>query len=441
MSNDNPFLDSDADRTVIRPRPGARGARAPDPERTGAARGDAAARHADPTSLQGLATGLNPILASAGTLITLIAQLKNTANHPDPTGLFRDVSNELREFEATAQAKGEPTNTVLAARFILCTVIDEMVLNTPWGSRSPWMTQTLLSTFHNENWGGEKVFELLDRLLQDPIRNLHLLELIYVCISLGFEGKYRQMRERGRLLLSELRAHLYETIRSQRARPELALSPHWEGAQSRRLPLARYLPLWVLGSATVGVLVFAYLGFALAINGAAEEAFGDVVTLADDIALPAPDRPYVYVDRIDLASYLQPQLQSGAVQVTDVPRGQLVTLAGDGLFASGSAQISEDQVPTMLAVGEALARVSGDVLVVGHTDDVPSRSARYPSNLVLSEARANAVLEILATRVATNRLIAQGMGDARPVADNGTAQGRARNRRVEILLVAEAGRE
>jgi type VI secretion system protein ImpK len=249
------------------------------------------------------------------------------------------------------------------------------------------------------------------------------------------------MRERGRLLLSELRAHLYETIRSQRARPELALSPHWEGAQSRRLPLARYLPLWVLGSATVGVLVFAYLGFALAINGAAEEAFGDVVTLADDIALPAPDRPYVYVDRIDLASYLQPQLQSGAVQVTDVPRGQLVTLAGDGLFASGSAQISEDQVPTMLAVGEALARVSGDVLVVGHTDDVPSRSARYPSNLVLSEARANAVLEILATRVATNRLIAQGMGDARPVADNGTAQGRARNRRVEILLVAEAGRE
>ena len=72
--------------------------------------------------------------------------------------------------------------TVLAARYVLCTFLDEIVLGTPWGSESVWSTQSLLSSFHNETWGGEKFFLILDSMLQDPAGNINLIELMYVCL-------------------------------------------------------------------------------------------------------------------------------------------------------------------------------------------------------------------------------------------------------------------
>ncbi|WP_206197454.1 type IVB secretion system protein IcmH/DotU, partial [Pseudomonas viridiflava] len=80
---------------------------------------------------------------------------------------------------------------MLAARYVLCTVLDEAVLTTAWGSSSNWSTMSLLSHFHQETFGGEKFFQLLERLGSNPARHLHLLELMYLCLALGLKGKYR----------------------------------------------------------------------------------------------------------------------------------------------------------------------------------------------------------------------------------------------------------
>jgi type VI secretion system protein ImpK len=79
------------------------------------------------------------------------------------------------------------------------------------------------------------------------------------------------------------------------------------------------------------------------------------------------------------------------------------------------------------------------VLVTGHTDDQPIRSARYPSNWELSQDRAANVRDLLAATVAPARLKAEGKGDADPVAPNDTPAGRALNRRVEVTLFAKPG--
>src|SRR5690606_37076980 len=150
-----------------------------------------------------------------------------------------------------ARGSGEPPDHVLAARYLLCTALDETVLNTPWGSQSAWAEQTLLSTFHNETWGGEKFFQLLDRLVQDPRRNLHLLELMYLLLALGFQGKYR-IRERGRAELEQIQANLFQTIRMQRGDFERSLSPRWRGVTDARSRLAQYVPLWVVGAVCAG---------------------------------------------------------------------------------------------------------------------------------------------------------------------------------------------
>ena len=80
-----------------------------------------------------------------------------------------------------------------------------MVLSTPWGGESEWSHQSLLSTFHNETLGGEKFFLILERVMPDPATNLELLELMYLCLSIGFKGKYL-LQASGEQQLEDLRA-------------------------------------------------------------------------------------------------------------------------------------------------------------------------------------------------------------------------------------------
>jgi len=115
-----------------------------------------------------------------------------------------------------------------------------------------------------------------------------------------------------------------------------------------------------------------------------------------------------------------------------------VTLRGDGVFAPGSADVSPQVRATFERIGDALVKVPGPVIVAGHTDSQPIRSLRFPSNWHLSKDRAASVKALLAAQVKPERMTAEGRADTEPVADNATAEGRSRNRRVVITLLAAA---
>lgn len=80
---------------------------------------------------------------------------------------------------------------IVSFRYILCTFIDEAALGNGWSNKNEWIKQSLLVHFHNEAWGGEKVFILLERLMREPKRYQDLLEFLYLCFSLGFRGRYK----------------------------------------------------------------------------------------------------------------------------------------------------------------------------------------------------------------------------------------------------------
>jgi type VI secretion system protein ImpK len=104
--------------------------------------------------------------------------------------------------------------------------------------------------------------------------------------------------------------------------------------------------------------------------------------------------------------------------------------------------VRPDRVPLLLTIADALNKVPGRVTITGHSDNVPtSVLGRYKSNWDLSQARADAVMQIIGTRVAGDRLSADGVADTQPIAANDTADGRSRNRRVEITLQPQAGRQ
>ena len=207
MSTDDRTLIQDHEPTILMPRPG--GQATVVTPRVAAAQG---AKPSAGVELQRLVAGINPLLGAAGTLIALVAQLRTTSSHDDPAGLRRQLLDWVAEFEALAAAAGVVRPKISAARYILCTFIDEVIAQTPWGAEGAWAERTLLQEFHEEAWGGEKAFQLLERLGQDAPINEDVLELFYVCLRLGFEGRYRGMPN-GRAQLDAIAARVLDVIR------------------------------------------------------------------------------------------------------------------------------------------------------------------------------------------------------------------------------------
>lgn len=246
------------DRTAMKPTPGRRAAPPPPPQR----QQQAAPRQAVDTeaSYFRMETGLNPLVSAANTLLAVIEKTRHSMSHPDVGGLHQRLVNEIRMFESRLNELGTAKETVLASRYLLCSVLDEAILNTPWGSESPWSQRTLLTVFHNETSGGEKCFIILDRMRERPAENLDILELFYICLSIGFEGKYRLM-QRGRDAIEQIRDELFRIIRNHRGEYEKTLSTHWRGLGKIRNTLAEYIPMWVVASCVAAILFFSYSGF------------------------------------------------------------------------------------------------------------------------------------------------------------------------------------
>ena len=101
------------------------------------------------------------------------------------------------------------------AHYALCASIDDVVLNTPWGSTGSWGARSLVATFHQEVRAGERFFVLLGQMREQPGTFLPVLELMYLCLSLGFQGQYR-LSPRGPGELERIREDLYTIIARQR---------------------------------------------------------------------------------------------------------------------------------------------------------------------------------------------------------------------------------
>lgn len=427
------------DRTLIMPRPGGRGGDAPPP------RADAPTG-ADPTTAMpgaplpsSLARGLNPLERAAGPMLALLTRLRSTIAHPMPASLRAQLLAYLRQFEEQARGAGVAQDEVMLSRYVLCTALDEAVLSTPWGSASDWGKQSLLITLHNEAWGGEKVFQLLEHCLQNPRQRLHILELLYLCLCLGFEGRYRVIND-GRSQLEALRERTSATIRSVRGEFERELSPHWRGLVVARDRLAQFLPPWVGAAICLALLLLLLLGLRLKLAADAEPVFRAIHALGE-IPVQTIDRPPLQpklIERPRLARFLAEDIKAQRVAVEDAVDRSVVTIRGDELFASGSASVSDTLQPVLLRIADALRQVKGAVQVTGHSDNRPIATLRYPSNWKLSQDRAQQVMDILAARSGQpERFTAEGRSDTEPLASNDSAAGRARNRRVEITVLAE----
>lgn len=380
--------------------------------------------------------GLNPLVRAAQPLLDLVMPLRSMPSHPDVEHLRQQLVLAIKQFETTARQDQVAYEAMAAGRFAVCTLLDEAISCTPWGGGGVWASRSLLVAFHNEASGGEKFFLILQTLTQDVSANLPVLELLYLCLALGLEGRYRVI-ENGRSQLELLRERLQQLIQTQRGIAEPALSPHWRGASGAGKPVWRTVPLWVWAGGAALLCVCLQLGLSWRLTLASDPVFASLHAIK---LLPPPTAPAVVAVAPRVATALADAIEQGLVQVRESTDRATVTLLGDDMFASGSAEVRPLYLPLLQRVAEALAPLPGKLLIIGHTDNIKSGiSARFPSNWDLSLGRANAVKAVLLERVGpADRYTVEGRGETEPLVANDTALHRARNRRVDIVLLTPA---
>ena len=448
--SDNPFSEpDDSDRTIIRPVPGGAARRAAPPPAQQAATPPPPPRPGRPEALaegtERLAIGATPLLAAAAPLLQLMARLRNTANPPDTGDLRERTVREVRAFEQQARDNGVPMEQLRPAHYALCSSIDDVVLNTPWGSAGGWDARSLVSTFHQETGSGARFFNLLKQMRDNPGKFLPVLELMYVCMSLGFVGQYR-LSPRGPGELERIREETYAIIARNRqaATPELA--PHWKGVDAPYRPSRARLPVWVAASAGLAAVAGLFLWSSNGLNAASDDLYArmlaappahmpQIARAAVVQPLPPPPEPPPpgVLDR--LRSFLRPEIQQGLVTVVGTQAVPIVRISGRGMFPSGSATVQQSFAPLLGRIGLALKEEPGPVQVIGYTDNQQIRTVAFPSNFALSTARAQAARTIIAGSLGDGgRISAEGRADADAIASNATPEGREQNRRIEVVL-------
>jgi type VI secretion system protein ImpK len=440
MPSDNPFAEpNDSDRTVFIPAPGGRRT-APTPQAAPPPQIQQPASIADGPDR--ILTGSNPLLAAAASLLALLARLRNTARAPDAGDLRERAVAELRHFEQQARDGGVTMEQLRPAHYALCASLDDVVLATPWGTESSWAARSLVSTFHQQVRSGEGFFAVLKQLIQSPGSNLSVLELMYFCLSLGFQGQYR-LSSRGPAELDRVREDLYALIMRQRGAREPGLSPQWQGVDAPYKPRRGEVPLWVAGAAALAILGAIFLWMTLSLNTASDNVMESLLQ-APPTAMPqiarqapaAPPPPPAEPGALDrLRAFLAPEIAAHIVTVVGTEAVPVVRISGSGMFASGSADLEPQFLKLLHRIGEALKTERGAVTIAGYTDNQPIRTVRYPSNFQLSAARAAAAAGVIGqTLDDPGRLTPEGRADADPLASNTTPAGRNMNRRIEVIL-------
>ncbi len=400
------------------------------------------------------ATGLgkggptNPLLAAAANLLILFGRLRTGMVEMQAEPLMNHVVREIETFEQNAVQEGADPQEARVGTYVLCGTADDIVQNLPGTNKGTWLQYSMVARFFQKRDSGVGFFQEAEKAMQAPAQRYDLLELMLVCLSLGFEGQYRTMPN-GAVELARIRAAIYETLRRVKQRPDEDIAVNWEAVPMTAKRRFGGLPMWIFASIAAVLVVAGYAGLSTYVNregGALATTLFRMHPNAANISLirktpvqvfVAPPADSTQLDRI--RDSLADQIADGSVEVGEKGDYIFVRVGNTLLFGSGSARVKPEFAELAQNISNTLNGEVGPIRVLGFTDDIqPSGRGQFKTNLDLSVARAAGVKEVLDPLLnEPARVTVEGRGEADPIADNNTAEGRALNRRVEILMAKE----
>ncbi|MFT4150248.1 MAG: type IVB secretion system protein IcmH/DotU [Paracoccaceae bacterium] len=403
-------------------------------------------------SAKGLGAGgpKSPILAAAANLLILFGRLRTQMVEMDAVPLMEYVTREIETFEENVLAAGVDPHDAQVAKYMLCGTADDIVQNIPGNDRHLWVQYSMVARFFNRRTSGVGFFQEVEKALQAPAQKFQILELALTCLSLGFEGQYRTAPN-GAVELGRIRAMIYDSLRRVSNRPDDDISPHWQPVDVGGRRRFGGTPLWVIGSVLGLVLLGAYFGLSMMISGEGSAVSQRMLSMhpTTPVALdrppevafePEPVAQVVNTGQLDrIRDEMKADIDAGLVAVDVKGDYIFIRVNNAALFATGKADTKKEFNDLGARISAALNKEPGPVLIYGYTDNVPmSGRGRFKNNHDLSLARAEGVKKVLAEGVEDDaRFVVEGKAEADPIGDNTTEDGRAQNRRVEIMIQRE----
>lgn len=384
-----------------------------------------------------IAYGSNMLLAEANIIFSLLGQIRSTAVHSDVKQLREVFVQKMRDYENRLRQQGADAKKIDIARYCLCCVIDEAVLNTTWGSQSVWVHNSLLSTFYSNTQGGEEFFVHLNECINHSQQSMDLLEVMYLCMSLGFKGYFR-IKENGDEQHRSLKIKVMDILKNNNRVSESTLNESSAKNVLIGQKMTDKVPLWVVLSITAAFLTSIYMYFSFNLNDKSNVTFSNLINLLPEREIQRQQDSSVssFVVSEQIKRFLATEIEMNILQVEALTDRVRISFQSQDLFQSGSAEMVAHIQPVIAKVSRALEATSGKVLVIGHTDNNPIFTSKFPSNWHLSLARATSLTDSLMSHgTLKGRVIPEGRGDARPLVSNDTPEGRKMNRRVEIDLL------
>lgn len=205
-------------------------------------------------------TGNNRLVRAATPLFTLMLVLRYTQYAANTKPLHQQLMHEINAFESAALAQGYSAEYVMVARYILCASIDKTIRDTRWGQSQQWDKCNLITLFQQAPAANERFVSILDHIRTAPKQYLDMLEIMYLCLSLGF-NEYPHQSPTDKNTFNRLLDDIYHLICTQRGRvkKQLSVCQHVNNASPTRK--SRGMPWWrsvIIGGALVSSL---YVGF------------------------------------------------------------------------------------------------------------------------------------------------------------------------------------
>lgn len=393
----------------------------------------------------------NSLVAAFASLLEFAPELESAVAPENPEALRTRLLGALVAARDTAIASGSSLERADRAAWAVAALLDDLALNTPWGGAGVWPRQPLVVMLRGDVDAGTQFFDRLEELERHPTRDPEMMELMYHCLALGFRGKYRVPGRAGDRSLNAVRVAAARFLRNKEAE-DAPLSPNWRGVIASDEPQRFIVPIWVMAATAIVVSTLIYLGLSMTLSTHATKlttlvralppADRTAITRAVPKAEPPPPPPAV----VDFA--LLPEFEAAAPESLrpalkgseSISLARLVIQAtAPELFQSSRANLTDGFEPLIDSVAKVIldnADLIGNITIIGHTDSVPLQSSNpLSTNQRLSEARAATIAELLIQRgVPADRVKSEGRAATDPVADNGTREGRAANRRVEVLV-------
>lgn len=206
---------------------------------------------------------INHFLIAASPLFKQLTLVQGNYDVGSINDVRQAFIDNINNYSQTIAQYDIEESQILVSRYILCTFIDELINTTFFGRENDWSSNSLLSIFHNESYGGENFFRLLDKFLKAPAKYIYILELMYVCISLGFEGRYR-VNTTNKHELTIIKDSLYKQIKIIQGREPLKFyTKHNASTMKHRLFYMVSYPSIILSTCLLLSIIYIGLTYSL----------------------------------------------------------------------------------------------------------------------------------------------------------------------------------